>query len=110
MNYYEKTYLQTRGPNEALPHQEVNRFLVGNTSVAHFVGKRSSYGHDICHLYPAWVGGERGWLLERAWSAAYGYCATGTEETLLSFREGVEIMISEGIFSFEPSLKEAEVD
>jgi hypothetical protein len=102
MNYIEYRTLQSRGPVNPEPDRPLPRpILVGTEVVAEFEANHSHYGEDRVEVLPAWTAGDRAWLMRYCWLAADGYCASGTREEVVSFEEGVKILIEHGIFRFQ---------
>jgi hypothetical protein len=101
MKYVEWSALACRGAVDPLPPQPVEgRLLVGERAVLSFEGHQSPYGEDVVSLFPAFHNGVRCWVRREEWSPAFGYSASGTSETLLSFEEGVKVFLERGVFAF----------
>jgi hypothetical protein len=96
--FQEKCSLQKRGAVDPLPSEEVEGLLVGN-EIAFWRGAESSYGSDAVRIFPAIYRGEKAFIIQRTWCAAMGYCASGTEEDILSFEEGVDLLLKHGAYS-----------
>lgn len=73
--------------------------LVGENHILDFVDNESEYGHDSCLLYPAFHNGTKCWLLYCNWSASGNYCASGSQEEILDYQTGVNILVDEEFFS-----------
>jgi hypothetical protein len=95
------TSLADRDALNPLPDREVQGgpLFVGK-SVARFDGDRRSVGHDRITVYPACLAGEWCWLIHRRWCPARGYCASGELDEILSFEDGIRLMVEHGVFSW----------
>lgn len=103
VKYVEVRELECRGavdPSEPEPVE--GSLLVGTTSVLEFEdhSRAPSYGYDAVDIFPAFHNGKRCWLRRDSWSPAYGYSASGTQEYILSFEEGVKLFLERGVFEF----------
>ena len=97
--FVEVRTLAQRGAVNSLPPIEVEgNLLVAEFPIADWEEGHSQYGHDQARIFPAWYNGERAWLVRKDWIAAFGYCAEGTEEQILSFEKGVFLIMSLGLF------------
>lgn len=101
--FVEWSALQTRGAVDPGPAEAIKSLLVGTESVLSWEDNLSLYGWDSCELFPAWHKGERAWLRRDVWCASEGYSASGTQEYVLSFEEGVKLLIEHGKFAFPRS-------
>ena len=102
MNYSEQSTLMQRGPVEQMEDIEVEVFLRGDRTIAIWDEGHQQAGHDECLLFPAFAKGGRCWLLSRRWHAGGGYSASGTEEEILTFEEGVKLLCEKGCWSAFP--------
>jgi len=101
IQYVEVREMENRGAVEPAPSSEVDgSLLVGVEPALEFDGNESRYGSDSIEIFPAFYKGERAWLRRETWQAAYGYSAIGTQESILSFEEGVKIFLEHGAFAF----------
>ena len=102
MNYKHVKSLACRGPVDQQVDVQVDSVLmVGDVTALTWDEPESQLGYDTCDLKPAWYNGERAWLQRSVWSSNPPYTCDGlTEDTILSFEEGVKILIKEGVFSF----------
>lgn len=100
MDFREKRTLQQRGPVDSEPDSEVETFLVSTTCVLRWDSAHSQCGHDSNLLYPAWIAGKRGFMRRSVWQPSRGYSASGTEEWLLSFEEGVALLVEHHVYDF----------
>lgn len=91
--FVEWSTLQTRDAVDPGPSEAVESLLVGTDSVLSWDDNESSYGYDACELFPAWHKGERAWLRRDVWCPATDYSASGTQEYILPFEEGIRILI-----------------
>ena len=99
MKFVEKFELECRGPVDPEPPVEVNgTLLVGEEAIATWDEGQSSYGCDIVRVYPAYHNGKRAWIVSRTWDAAPGYSASGTEEEILPFEDGVKLLLEHGVY------------
>ena len=101
VHYVELDTLENRGAVDSAPSSEVEgTLLVGTQHVLRFESGQSSYGNDIVYIFPAFHNGERAWLKRAVWSPAYGYSASGTQESIVSFEAGVKLFLERGVFAF----------
>jgi hypothetical protein len=99
--YTEWKTLQNCGAIEPQPDNEVEGILlVGTEVVLKFEDHHSNYGNDYCKIFPAVHKGERCWVRRDTWDAAQGYSASGTQEYIVSFDEGVKLFLERGVFAF----------
>ncbi len=106
--FIERSVLAQRGPVDCAPPEECETFLVATEPAFRWTEGQTQYGDDSCSLWPAWVKGERAWLLRRVWGAARGYCAEGTQDQVIPFEEGCRILIAAGRFLFPAPAGEPE--
>lgn len=100
MRFVEKSTLAVdRNPNGSYD-QEVPTFLVSEQPVLMFDSDQSSYGSSCCYLYPAWSKGERCFLFSKYWQSAFGYIATGFSEEIITFEEGVKLLVEHHVYNF----------
>mgnify|MGYP005651662973 CR=1 FL=1 len=88
----------TRGAVDQGPDQEVDTFLLGDRAIATFEENQSQYGCDYTRVVPAWVEGKRAFIVQRSWSPAPGYSSEGDEDVIISFEEGVKLLLEKGIY------------
>jgi len=101
VQYVEIYELENRGAVDPAPSSDVEgTLLVGTQPVLEFEDNHSSYGNDYVKIYPAFHNGERSWLKRAVWSPAYGYSASATQESIVSFEAGVKIFLERGVFAF----------
>lgn len=92
--------LECRGAVESAPSEEVEGvLLVGTQAVLSFYDHESSYGEDYSEVFPAFHNGNQCWLRRDTWNPSRGYSASGTSEYILSFEEGVKLLIEREVFS-----------
>lgn len=99
--YAEWRALQSRvavdpGPDEAVE----GSLLVGTEPAMEFVDNQSSYGCDNVSIFPAFHNGARCWVRREDWEPAFGHSASGTQEFILSFEDGVKLFLEHGMFEF----------
>jgi len=105
LKYAQIRTLRTRGPVEQEPDREVDGLLlVGDRAALAFEDRHSAAGCDAVTIYPAFTGAEpfQCWLVHRRWHAAHGYSASGVQEQVISFTEGVQIFLERGVFALAP--------
>lgn len=101
VKYVEYFDLECRGAIEQAQAEPVQgTLLVGTASALSFEDNVTSYGEDATSIFPAFHNGERAWLRRDTWQPAYGYSASGTQESILSFEDGVKIFLKRGVFEF----------
>jgi hypothetical protein len=110
VKYVEVRELENRGAIDPAPSSEVEGLLVGTESVLEFEANHSSYGEDSVEIFPAFYEGKRAWLRRETWQAAYSYSASGTQEFILSFEDGVKLFLERGVFAFPEPSKEVVVE
>lgn len=99
--YIEWRTLQTRGAVDPAPDDNVEgNLLVGEDAVLQFFSNQSTYGEDSVSIFPAFHNGERCWVKRQSWEPSYGYSASGTQETIISFEDGVKLFLERGVFEF----------
>jgi len=111
VQYVEYRYLENRGAvDPAEPSDVEGTLLVGTQPALKFTANHSQYGEDYVSIFPAFHNGERSWLKRAEWSHAYGYSASGTQEDVLSFEDGVKLFVERGVFAFPEPAKEPAVE
>ena len=96
MLFKEKQTLSTRGPVDPGPDEETSTYLIGESPLARWEDNHSQYGCDCCSLYPIWQDGERRFLLRKSWAPEENYTASGDEEEIITFEEGVKLLCEKG--------------
>ena len=99
MKYQIQTTLLQRDANEQGADAAVEGVLLVGQCVASFLTNHSGYGYDVTHIKPAVYKGEHAWLRVDSWCAASGYSSSGDEETILTFEEGVRLLVEHGQFA-----------
>lgn len=101
IHYTEVRTLERRGPIDPEPSEPVEGILlVATESVLRYEDHHSQYGYDEVFLFPAVHRGERCWLRREEWYPAPTYSASGTNEQLIPFEEGVSILIEHECYAF----------
>jgi hypothetical protein len=101
IQYSEWHTLQCRGPVDPAPDEPVEGILlVGTKPALHFYGNQSSYGEDAISFFPAVHKGERCWIKREEWCPSEGYSASGTNEFIVPFEDGVKVFLEKGVFEF----------
>jgi hypothetical protein len=100
IRFIEQSTLKTRSGVSSEPDIEVKTFLRSDVSVLRWESGHNVAGYDVNNLFPAWVKGKRAFMLRRSWRALSPYNAEGTQEDLLTFKEGVKILIEQGVYDF----------
>ena len=96
--FFERTTLKKRGAVEPAPDEYVDGLLVDDAPTGRWEEGETQYGSDAVRVYPAYHCGKKCFLVERVWSPAMGYCASGTEEEIVSFDEGVKMLLVHGAY------------
>lgn len=96
--FFEKAHLQQRGAVGPAPDEYINGLLVDDSPIGRWEEGECQYGSDAVRIYPAYHCGKKAFLLERVWCPELGYCASGTEETVISFEEGVKLLLAHGAY------------
>jgi len=73
--------------------------LVGEECVGTYEDRRSSCGYDFVEVFPAYHRGAKAWLLTATWSPARGYSASGVQDAVVPFEEGVRILLTHGAYA-----------
>lgn len=101
ITYIEIESLQNRGAVDPGPDTEVaGSLLVGEQRALQFETAESQYGNDYVEIFPAFHDGQRAWLRRDTWRPAHGYSASGIQEKILSFEDGVKFFLERGVFEF----------
>src|SRR2546430_16909299 len=101
VNYVEYRELECRGAvDPGAPEEVEGTLLVATEAVLKFRDNQSSYGEDYVSILPAFHNGVRCWLRREEWCPAYGYSASGTQEEIISFEDGVKLFLERGVFEF----------
>lgn len=100
MKYQEKTTLDQRGAiDQDTPIAVDGSLLIGDEWVARFNEGHTHYGYDETKIYPAFHKGERAWVTISIWESSPGYSCSGiTNETILGFEQGIELLMQKGAF------------
>jgi hypothetical protein len=101
LKYTHYRVLSTRGPIESGPDIDVDGvLLVADDSPALvFTTRHSDLGHDRVEIYPAFHNGDQSWLRRCTWMPGFGYSASGTQESILPFEDGLRIFLERGVFA-----------
>lgn len=102
IKYTQVRTLRSRGPVDQEPDREVDGvLLVGDRPALEFEDRHSQAGCDAVTIYPAFTGAEpfQCWLVHRRWHAAHGYSASGVQENVIPFAQGVQIFLERGVFT-----------
>ena len=97
MKFEEHSILFQRNNNDDY-YEDVESLLVGETAIAEFSDEHDHYGYWFIRIFPAWYKGEKSWLVDSVWSAAHGYSAEMSKQKVISFLEGVELLLKIGAF------------
>jgi|SRR5579859_3061137 len=101
VDYREQRLLACRNSTaDSAPFEVDGSLLVGTCYVLKYHDNFSQYGNDVVYLYPAFHKGERCWLRRFVWSADSPYTAYGTMEEIISFEDGVQLFLEQGVFEF----------
>jgi len=101
MLFKEQKTLTQRGNFKQAPDEAANgTLLVGTESIANWEQGHNDYGHDNAEIFPALLNGEKCWLFAYDWQPADGYSASGYEEDIVPFDEGVKILLGRGAFEY----------
>ena len=98
MRFEEKVTLARRSNIEQMASEEVDGLLVGEKVIHCWEEGNSQYGYDSCSIRPAFTKGQKGWLVTKDWVAAPKYSADGTVDRVLTFEEGVRMLLDKGAF------------
>jgi hypothetical protein len=100
MLFKEKDFLLCRGAVNQNEPERIENLLIGERAIGKWDDRSRSpgYGWDYVKMYPAYYKGEKTFVEERIWCPAEGYSASGTEERVISFEEGVKILLKKGAY------------
>lgn len=102
MAFYEIKSLEHGWNNDVGKHEEVDgTLLVGEKCILRFYTEMSSMGSFYAKMYPAFYNGERSFFITETWKADNGYSAVCTQDKIITFEDGVKILIKNGVFNFE---------
>lgn len=93
MKFLECSLLKTRSAVEQDADTDVPTFLCAEYCVLKWEDRHSRAGKDKVGLFPAWVEGKRAFMIRRDWCAGHGYTADGIHDTLITFEEGVKLLV-----------------
>lgn len=101
MKFLVKRTLEQRGPIESEGCIEVEgTLLVSENPIISYYEDHRREGCDAVALYSAFYNGERAWLKDATWCANSPYCASGTEEIILDYKEGIDILVERDAIPF----------
>jgi hypothetical protein len=98
--YYGWTSLETRGAAGPGEPESVNGSLLVGPRILSYVGNEGPYGSDSISLFPAFYNGGRCWIERLDWYPVHGYSASGAQESIISFDDGVRIFLERGMYKF----------
>ena len=93
--------LASCGPIDQLEDKEVEgTLLVGVKPIGEWKKDHSQFGHNNVDIFPAYHNGEKVFVVRETWQPDYdqGYCAQGTDEYIMSFEEGVKLLLEHGAY------------
>lgn len=98
MNYKEKSTIKVdKNPNGSYLQDIEGTLLVGDV-IFSWDGDYDYYGFHGYSLYPCYHNGEKAFLKSWVWYPADGYSANGEGEEILTFKTGVELLLSKGAY------------
>jgi len=100
VTYKEVRTIANRGAIEQAEDSDIFGLLVGDQLALKYDDNHSQYGYDAVRIYPAFYDGKRSWFKTERWYPGHGYSASGYQEIILSFEDGVKIFLERGVFSF----------
>jgi len=79
--------------------------LVSDTVICEWDSDDSEYGYQANAIYPAYWDGKKSWLHTTSWIPGSGYCADGGGDNILSWEDGVDLLLRRGAYeqAFENS-------
>lgn len=93
-----KKFLLDRGAVGPLEDIEIDGLCADTTPVAAWIEDEDSpYGYDFVALTRARHYQKAVWILTKSWWPAPGYCADGTSEEIISYRDGITMALEHGI-------------
>jgi len=101
MLFQEWETLACRGPVDPLPDREVDgTLLVGEKPIGEWPANHSDCGRDNVEVFPAYHNGGKAFVVREEWQPDYdrGYNAQGTDEYILSFEDGVKLLLEHGAY------------
>ena len=98
MEYIQKKYLKERGAIDQVEKSTVNgTLLVGEHPIYVWKSEGSAFGLDWCYLYQAKLNNANCFLFKKVWESADGYNCSGiTSEAILSFEDGLKLLLHNG--------------
>lgn len=96
--FFERTTLKRRSAVDPAPDEYINGLLVDDEPIGRWEEGQCQYGSDAVRVYPAYHCGKKVFLLERVWCPSMGYCVSGTEEEIISFEDGVKMLLAHGAY------------
>lgn len=98
MNFKEKLTLSVdQNPNGSYTQDVEGTLLVGDV-IFSWDGDYDHYGNHSYTLSPCYHNGEKAFLKSWTWYPADGYSASGEGEGILTFKDGVELLINQGAY------------
>lgn len=70
--------------------------LVGEECLLRWEGEEEETGRDIFYLFPAIKEGESIFYIDSHWDPALNYSASGSYSKLISFQEGIALLVEKG--------------
>ena len=99
--YYEKSLLRIAGAvAQDEPDEVQGTLLVADINICEWTSDHSQYGCNYNYMYPAFHNGEKCFLITSEWEPAQGYCAEGTQDSIFSFEEGMEILLKQNAYEW----------
>lgn len=99
MKYTQKTTITVdQNPNGSY-EVEVEKSLLVSDTIYSWDADHSRYGYNSYDIRPCFHGGEKAFLLEWSWCPAPGYSAQGEGEEILTFENGVKLLIEHGAYA-----------
>ena len=98
--YYEWKTLDQRGSvDQEEPESVDGSLLVAEKNpIGIWEEDHTRYGCDYVTIFSAVYNGKKSWLRRADWQPGQGYCASGRQEDILSFQDGVNELLAHGCF------------
>jgi hypothetical protein len=96
MKYQIRTIIRNAGSVEQLEPEE-GTLLVGEI-VLQYEDKHFGEGCEYIRISPAFKDGQRCFFKTSEWWPGQGYCAEGIQDTILTYEDGLDILVQKGMF------------
>lgn len=81
-------------------YEPINSLLVGELNIYEWDTPQDGSGREEYKLYPAYYKGEKAWVLWKRRNSIANYIGEGEGEEILSFEDGVKLLIKNGAYEW----------